>query len=193
MRAAVSISVPNWFRSSLLVIGFGLTLSASPTMADDARPPTTRGVTSASASDPSLEAMARIHAIRTWKVVQALRLERAATATLGPILRRHDRALIPLLIAEQRLREQSDILANAAGSAAARQGAELLDQLIANRRKLQAAQDARFQDVRGVLSPQQALTLFGLFPELDRELQRRVCAQSRVLGLPEGLRQNPFE
>lgn len=165
-----------------------LALSAT-TAADESR---TSGPGPVS-SEPNTQAMARIHAIRVWKVVQALALDKATRTRVAPILRRHDKLLLPLLLAEQQLRDQGDLLAHATGAAAATRGRAVLDRMVANQQKMQRVQEARFRDLRAALTPQQALALFALLPELDRDIQRRVCAQGRVSGVPEGLRQNPFE
>lgn len=141
----------------------------------------------------SQQALARAHAIRVLKVVQALELDDTTRAAVAPILRRHDHKLLPLLIAEQRLRDRGRLLANAPGAAAAAQGESVLDGLVENRQKQHRIQAARLRDLRAVLSPQKALALFELMPGIDREMQRRVCSQGRASGVPEGLRQNPFE
>ena len=121
----------------------------------------------------------KIRALRAMILVQELGLDEATAAKLGPILARHDDELARLQ-AERRTLRRTLRDAHAAGQDAKLDG--LIDQSIANQRARWDREQARFAEVRRLLTPRQAARLLEVLPQVDRRilqgLRRAVAADA---------------
>lgn len=144
-----------------------------PWAARDARP---RVADRATARE---RARQKIRALRAMILVQELGLDEATAAKLGPILARHDDELARLQAERQTLRRTLRD-AHAAGQDAKLDG--LIDQSIANQRARWDREQARFAEVRRLLTPRQAARLLEVLPQVDRRilqgLRRAVAADA---------------
>lgn len=121
--------------------------------------------------------MERIRALRAWKLTEALDLDEATAARLFPILNRYDAEFATAMRESRKLRRQIRKMSRAGGAkvtTSAEDDRRLLDRLVASQRKLWDLQEARFRDVRKVLTAKQAATIFVVLPELDRRIHKQV-------------------
>lgn len=110
----------------------------------------------------------RIRAMRAWVLTEQLDLDAATAEKMFPILARYDDALAGLLGERKQLRQQLAAARKTGGP-----GLDgLLDKLIANQRARWTAEEQRFAELRGLLTPQQAADLLDLLPEVDRKILR---------------------
>ena len=131
-----------------------------------------------------MQAAGPIHVDLALPLVQELGLDDDATAArLGPILARHDDELARLQAERQALRRTLRD-ARAAGQDAKLDA--LIDQTIANARARWDREQARFAEVRRLLTPRQAARLIEILPQVDRRilqgLRRAVTAGDAADG-----------
>jgi len=127
----------------------------------------------------------RIRTLRAWTLTEELQLDEATAARLFPILSRYDEEFVRLLREAAELRRQGD-------DAAARNDDPAVDRavdaLVANQRARWSLEEARFRDVRKVLTPRQAARLLVVLPAIDRRLQGQL---QRAIGGDRGRRRQP--
>jgi Spy/CpxP family protein refolding chaperone len=119
------------------------------------------------------EVLERMRALRTWRIVDALKLDQATSARLFPILARYDdremalaterRDVARLLRAEVDASKPDDARLSAA-----------ITRLLAIRERQRAMEDERVKELRKVLTPVQQAKLMLLLPRLEHEFARRI-------------------
>ncbi len=114
------------------------------------------------------EVLERMRALRAWKIVEALKLDEAASARLFPILSRYDEREMTVAAERQAIMHDLREATEAPHPDDARLTAAL-NKLLANRTKLRALHDDRIKDVRKVLTPVQQAKLVLLLPRLERD------------------------
>ncbi|HVV84816.1 MAG TPA: hypothetical protein VHE35_17250 [Kofleriaceae bacterium] len=113
------------------------------------------------------QARQKIRALRAMIMVQELGLDEATAGKLGPVMARYDDDLAKLQ-ADRRALRKSMHDAIAAGDDRKLDG--LIDQLVANQRARWEREQARFADVRRLLTPRQAARLIDVLPQIDRRI-----------------------
>ena len=113
------------------------------------------------------QARQKIKALRAMILVQELGLDEATAGKLAPILDRHD-AELARLTGERRALRKALRAAREGGQDAKLDG--LIDQLIANQRARWDREQARFAEVRRMLTPRQAARLLEVLPQIDRRI-----------------------
>jgi hypothetical protein len=113
----------------------------------------------------------RILTMRAWALTQELSLDEPTAAKLFPVIAKYDDAFARLL-------RESVELRRAAIDAAARNDDraldDVIDKIVANQRARWAAEEARFKDVRKVLTPAQAARILVVLPQIDRRIQNQL-------------------
>lgn len=128
----------------------------------------------------------RIRIMRALVLTEQLGLDDAGAAKMFPVLDRYDDEVARLLGERATLRTR---LTAARRANKPVEIGTLLDQLVANQRARWTAEEQRFADLRGLLTPEQAATLLDLLPEVDRKILRGL---QRAVDLPEdGARRGP--
>ncbi len=128
----------------------------------------------------------RIRIMRALVLTEQLGLDDAGAAKMFPVLDRYDDEVARLLAERATLRTR---LAAARRASKPVEIGALLDQLVANQRARWTAEEQRFADLRGLLTPEQAATLLDLLPEVDRKILRGL---QRAVDLPDdGARRGP--
>jgi len=113
----------------------------------------------------------RILTMRAWALTQELKLDEQAAARLFPVLARYDDVFARLLKESIDLRRAADD-AEARGDDRALN--ELVDKIVANQRARWDAEEARFKDVRKVLTPAQCARILVALPQIDRRIQNQL-------------------
>jgi Spy/CpxP family protein refolding chaperone len=118
----------------------------------------------------------RILSMRAWQLTQELALDEPTAARLFPVIAKYDDAFARLL------RESIDL--RKAGLDAAARGDDralndVIDKVVANQRARWDAEEARFKEVRKVLTPAQAARILVVLPQIDRRIQNQL---RRALG-----------
>jgi hypothetical protein len=134
------------------------------------------------------EVLERMRTLRTWRIVDALKLDQATSARLFPVLARYDdremalaterRDIARLLRAEVEATKPDDARLQAA-----------IGRLLANRERQRAMEDERVKELRKVLTPVQQAKLMLLLPRLEHEFARRIqqaANEQRGLGGDDG-------
>lgn len=110
----------------------------------------------------------QILALRAWMITRDLGLDETTAGRLFPVLAKYDDQFAKVLRENMDLRREAD-------TAAARHDDKALDvivdKLLANQRARWAIEEARFKDVRRLLTPAQAAKLVVVLPKVDRRLQ----------------------
>ena len=110
----------------------------------------------------------QILTLRAWMITRELALDEATAGRVFPVLAKYDDQFAKVLRENVDLRREAE-------SAAARNDDKALDnvvdKLLANQRARWAIEEARFKDVRRVLTPAQAARLVIVLPKVDRRLQ----------------------
>ncbi len=110
----------------------------------------------------------QILSLRAWMLTRELALDEATAGKVFPVLAKYDDQFAKIL------RENLDLRREAEGAAARSDNKALdnvVDKLLANQRARWAIEEARFKDVRRVLTPAQAARLVVVMPKVDRRLQ----------------------
>ena len=164
----------SWITAAALALATSLaflpaaTADARPAPTADARPWAGGAPPRVADRAPARErARQKIRALRAMILVQELGLDEATAAKLGPILARHDDELARLQAERQALRRTLRD-ARAAGQDAKLDA--LIDQTIANARARWDREQARFAEVRRLLTPRQAARLLEVLPQVDRRI-----------------------
>lgn len=113
----------------------------------------------------------RIRALRAWRLTEALDLDEKTASALFPVINRYDGRFQKLTAAGARLHR--DLRRSVADGDDARTD-ELVDELVEHQRQLWELQEARFRDVRKVLTPEQAARILILLPEIDRAIHAEI-------------------
>ena len=113
----------------------------------------------------------KIRAVRLTVLSRELGLDEATAQRLAPVLARHDDELERLGVERRTLRRQ---LRQAAAGADDRVLDGLVDRLVANQRARWDREQARFAEVRRVLTPRQAARLLEVLPQIDRRILQGV-------------------
>ncbi|HXU64379.1 MAG TPA: hypothetical protein VN962_21910 [Polyangia bacterium] len=160
-------------RAGLTLVLSGMAMAlAAPAHAQ--RPPVASGAPDHPADDHRSpdqlrqEVLERMRALRAFRIVDALKLDEAASGRLFPILARYDDREVQ--IAAERHQAMRDLHADteAPHPDDARLNADL-NRLLAVRAKQRALEDDRIRDVRKVLTPVQQAKLVLLLPRLERD------------------------
>lgn len=163
----------TWFTAAVLTLAAAM--AAAPSASADRGD--RRGPRVADRDGARDKARQKIKALRAMILVQELGLDEATAGRLAPVLDRHDEEL-GRLIAERRALRKQLRAAREGGQDAKLDG--LIDQLIANQRARWAREEARFAEVRKLLTPRQAARLVEVLPQIDRRilqgLRRAVAA-----------------
>lgn len=127
------------------------------------------------------QARQKIRALRAMILVQELGLDEATAGKLGPVLARHDDELARLQAERRGLRKA---MRDALAGNDDRKLEGLVDALVANQRARWDREQARFAEVRKLLSPRQAARLLDVLPQIDRRilqgLRRAVTADDQL-------------
>lgn len=190
-----------------LIMIAALALALSPTSADAQRRGRHRSAQAAGKPDAALDAKRakvrqRIHALRAWRLTEALDLDDKTAAKLFPILNRYDATMAAQMKEGARLRKELRALVKAGGTDQTAAN-ELVDRMAKHQRQLWSLEERRFAEVRAVLTPVQAATILVVLPQIDRSIQREIGqvmrkAKARRQGKqgakPQGDRvKNPFD
>lgn len=158
----------SWFTAAALALGLSITIV--PAAAD----PGPRVADRDAARDAARQ---KIRALRAAILVEELKLDEATAGKLGPILARHDDELARLQTERRGLRKA---LHDALAASDDRKLDGLIDALAANQRARWDREQARFVEVRKLLTPRQAAHLIDVLPQIDRRilqgLRRAVAA-----------------
>jgi hypothetical protein len=113
------------------------------------------------------QAQQKIRALRAMILVQELGLDEATAGKLGPVLARHDEELARLGGERRALRKalRAALAANDDGKLDG-----LIDKLAANQRARWDREQARFTEVRRLLTPRQAARMLEVLPQIDRRI-----------------------
>lgn len=109
----------------------------------------------------------KLLAVRMKVLARELRLDDATAQRLAPVMARHDDDLLRLAAEQRGLRRQ---LRQAVDAGDDRAADGLLDRLVANQRARSDREQARFAEVRRLLTPSQAARLLEVLPKIDRRL-----------------------
>jgi Spy/CpxP family protein refolding chaperone len=123
----------------------------------------------------------KILALRAAQITTELNLDEKTASKLFPILQQYDGQFAKLLADFRQLRLAAQAAADKGDTAALN---DLIDKMVANQRARWDTQEARFKDVRKVLTAQQAARLLVVLPQIDRQIANRI---RRALNRP-GLR-----
>ncbi|MCE9573851.1 MAG: hypothetical protein K8W52_11945 [Deltaproteobacteria bacterium] len=110
----------------------------------------------------------QILALRAWMITRELSLDEATAGKVFPVLAKYDDQFAKIL------RENLDLRREAEAAAARNDDKALdgvVDKFLANQRARWAIEEARFKDVRRLLTPAQAARLVVMLPKVDRRLQ----------------------
>lgn len=118
----------------------------------------------------------RILAMRAALLTTELQLDEQTAAKLFPVLSKYDDRFAALLRDNADLRKQAQ---DAYQRGDDKTLDELIDKIVANQRARWDTEEARFKDVRKVLTPQQAARIFVVLPQIDRRIQNQL---RRALG-----------
>jgi len=118
----------------------------------------------------------RILAMRAALLTTELALDEQTAAKLFPVLGRYDDQFAKLLRESVDLRKQAQDAYQRGDDKALN---DLIDKVVANQRARWDLEEARFKDVRKVLTPQQAARIFVVLPQIDRRIQNQL---RRALG-----------
>jgi Skp family chaperone for outer membrane proteins len=171
--------VQTW---SKIVLGIALALGASvatPSLdvagaAADPRPQV------ADRGQAREAARQKIRALRAAILVEELQLDEATAGKLAPILARHDDELARLQAERRALRKA---MRDAQRGTDDRKLDALIDQLAANQRARWDREEARFAEVRRLLTPRQAARLLDVLPQIDRRILQGL---RRAVTAPDG-------
>ncbi len=156
----------RWRRVPWILILMLLAGTATPAEADTRRD--RREQRLAQKADKKKDKLKRkIRTMRAIVLADELDLDEDTAARLFPILNKYDDEFAKLAADGVALRKQADD-AEAAGDDGALDQA--VDALVANRRDRWDLDDARFAEVRKVLSPAQAARILVVLPEIDRKI-----------------------
>lgn len=169
----------------LLISGTGLATHASPGSGSmESRRAGAGGTRVAQATAPNAQkaekrrqkVLQRIRALRAERLSEALALDRATQDKLFPILESYDARFASLIRESHGLRREMHALLKSGASDAATNAAldRVIERMVVHQRELWNLQEARFRDVRKVLTPRQAATLFVVLPKIDRAIHRQV-------------------
>lgn len=111
----------------------------------------------------------RIRIMRGLVLTEQLGLDEATAGKMFPILGKYDDELAKLLAERATLRAK---LAAARAGGKPADIAAALDRLVANQRARWTAEEQRFADLRGLLTPEQGAILLDVLPEVDRKILR---------------------
>ena len=120
----------------------------------------------------------RILALRAARLTSELNLDEKQAAKLFPVLSKYDDTFAKLLKEAVELRKQAQAAAEKNDDAALN---DIIDKLVANQRQRWDTQEARFKDVRKVLTPEQAARLLVVLPQIDRQISNQL---RKALGRP---------
>jgi hypothetical protein len=120
----------------------------------------------------------KILALRAARLTDELGLDEKTAARLFPVLAKYDDVFAKLLRDNVQLRRQAQ---DAAARNDDRALDDVVDKLVANQRARWDAQEARFKDVRRVLTPAQAARMLVVLPQIDRQIQNQL---RKALGRP---------
>lgn len=109
----------------------------------------------------------KIRALRAMILVQELGLDEATVARLGPVLAKHDDELARLGAERGDLRKALRAALDAGDD---RKLDGIVDKLVANQRARWDAEQARFTEVRRLLTPRQAARMVEVLPQIDRRI-----------------------
>ena len=113
----------------------------------------------------------RILALRAARLTDELGLDEKQAAKLFPVLAKYDDTFAKLLREAVDLRKQAQ---DAAARNDDRALDDIIDKLVANQRSRWDTQEARFKDVRKVLTPEQAARLLVVLPQIDRQIANQL-------------------
>lgn len=117
--------------------------------------------------DARERARQKIRALRAMILVQELGLDEATVARLGPVMARHDDELERLAVEHRTLRKA--LRAALAGNDDKKLD-PLVDQLVANQHARWEREQARFAELRKLLTARQAARLVEVLPQVDRRI-----------------------
>ncbi len=120
----------------------------------------------------------KILAMRAGQLTSELNLDEKQAAKLFPVLSKYDDTFQKLLKEAVDLRKQAQAAAEKNDDAALN---DIIDKLVANQRARWDTQEARFKDVRKVLTPEQAARLLVVLPQIDRRISNQL---RKALGRP---------
>jgi hypothetical protein len=154
--------VRTWFTAAAVALAASLALVPAAS-AQPRRP----GPQVADRDAAREQARQKIRALRAMILVQELGLDEATAGKLGPALARHDDELARLGAERRALRKE--LRAALAGRDDSKIDG-LVDKLVANQRARWDREQARFAEVRRLLTPRQAARLVEVLPQVDRRI-----------------------
>jgi len=119
----------------------------------------------------------RIRTMRAIVLVEELDLDEATAAKLMPILNKYDDQFAKLAKENADLRKEADDLAAKGDDKAID---KVVDKLVANQRARWDLDEARFKEVRKVLTAKQAARILVVLPDIDRRILQG--AQKAIRG-----------
>lgn len=123
----------------------------------------------------------RIRALRAWKLTEELELDQNSAAKLFPILNRYDEKFEAVFAERRNVRQQMHALVESGATDAETEKRlnQQVDRFLLLQQKLWQLQQARFRDVRAVLTAQQAAQMVSLLPAIDRKIRRQITRALR--------------
>ncbi len=115
----------------------------------------------------------RIRALRAWRLTEALDLDEKSAIRLFPVLNRYDAQLLKLARQGHTLRRELRRQLKAPTPDNRRLN-RLIGQMTKHKRNGFRLRNARFADLRKVLTPAQAAKLMIVLPEIDRRIARKI-------------------
>ena len=109
----------------------------------------------------------RVIELRARKLTRALALDDATAARLFPVLARHDEQLARIARENAALRREAEDAAARGDDATANRA---IDRMVANQRQRTSLEEARFAEVRRILTPAQAVRFLVVLPVIDRRI-----------------------
>jgi len=109
----------------------------------------------------------KIRALRAYTLTEELSLDEDTAGKLFPILAKYDDEIGKRLIARAKLRKQLDV---AIGKNDDKATDSAIDDLVANQKALWEIDEKRFEEMRKVLTPEQAGKLLVVLPALERKV-----------------------
>jgi hypothetical protein len=161
-------------RRLLVAIALAIALAPAAAIAQPGAPPPGPGLRRERIKERVIELRAR-------KLTRALGLDDATAAKLFPVLARHDEQLARIARENAVLRREAEDAAARGDDAAANRA---IDRMVANHRQRASLEEARFAEVRRILTPAQAVRFLVVLPAIDRRIhgQLRRAIEGRGPG-----------